>query len=193
VKGSQPFGAGLLLVFASLALSACDLLEVGPADESNDQFPRLIDEQQGRYGQVGFGSTEAEVRAAFGEPGSEDGFFPLAAESYSGPVFIKAPDGRKPTLLRYEEVAFLVSSDGVFAITVTRPETGTFRGASIGAPLATVRESYDRPRCGEAVAGEPLFGGETPTYAWCRVQVAKTSVFFGGDPIESITLTLGRS
>jgi hypothetical protein len=43
--------------------------------------------------------------------------------------------------------------------------------------------------CGEAVAGEPLFGGETPTYPWCRALIGDTRVFFGRDPIESITLT----
>ena len=177
----------MLGLLASLALSACDLFEI--SDESDEQFPRLIDEQKGRYGEVGFGSTEAEVRAAFGEPGGGDGFYPLDADSYSGPEFIKAPDGRKPTVLRYEEVAFLVSSDGVFAVSVTRPEATTLRGVAVGEPLQTVHENYDGRRCGEAVAGEPLFGGETPTYAWCRVRVASTSVFFGGDPIESVTLT----
>lgn len=43
--------------------------------------------------------------------------------------------------------------------------------------------------CGEAVASEPLSGGETPTYSWCRVVVGDIRVFFGADPIESITLT----
>jgi hypothetical protein len=43
--------------------------------------------------------------------------------------------------------------------------------------------------CGEQVAGEPLLGGEPPKYRWCRTTVAHVRVFFGGDPIESITLT----
>jgi hypothetical protein len=60
---------------------------------------------------------------------------------------------------------------------------------SIGEPLQSVLGSYERSRCGEAVAGEPIFGGDTPMYGWCRARVAGASVFFGGDPIESITLT----
>jgi hypothetical protein len=187
VEGSRLLGAALLVLLASLALSACDLFEI--SDESDERFPRLIDEQRGRYGQVGLASTEAEVRAAFGEPGDGDGFYPLDADSFRGPEFIKAPDRRKPTVLRYEEVAFLVSSDGVFAVSITRPEATTLRGVSVGEPLQAVRGNYDRPKCGESVTGEPLFGGETPTYAWCRVRVGSTDVFFGGDPIESVTLT----
>jgi hypothetical protein len=31
------------------------------------------------------------------------------------------------------------------------------------------------------VAGEPLFGGETPTYPWCGGLIGDTRVFFGGD------------
>jgi hypothetical protein len=187
VKRSWLLGSGLLALLASLTLLAFDLFE--PYDESDDQFPRLIDEEQGRYGEVAFGSTEANIRAAFGEPGGGDGFVPLDADSYRGPPSIRSPDRRKPTLLRYEEVAFLVSSDGVFGITVIRPEASTLGGVRIGQPLRVVEEKYERPRCGEAVAGEPLFGSETPTYAWCQVRIASTNVFFGGDPIESITLT----
>jgi hypothetical protein len=148
-------------LLAGLTLSACDVFEF--SDESDEQFPRLINEQQGRYGQVGFRSTEAEVRAAFGEPGGEDGFYLLDADSYRGPEFIKAPDGRKPTVLRYDEVAFLISSDGVFAVSVTRPEATALRGVAVGEPLQAVQGTYDRPRCGESAAGEPLFGDETPT------------------------------
>lgn len=55
--------------------------------------------------------------------------------------------------------------------------------------LELVRVRYDRTECGEAVAGEALLGGETPTYLWCRAIVSGTRIFFGEDPIESITLT----
>lgn len=52
-----------------------------------------------------------------------------------------------------------------------------------------MRERYDeRVECGEAVAGEALVGGETPMYPWCRVRVGDSIVFFGEDPIESVTL-----
>jgi hypothetical protein len=38
-----------------------------------------------------------------------------------------------------------------------------------------------------AVGGEPVFGGETPTYPWCLVR-GKIRVFFGEDPIDSIMI-----
>jgi len=65
----------------------------------------------------------------------------------------------------------------------------TRTGVGVGDELDRVRERYERVECGEAVAGEPLFSGEPPTYSWCRALVGGTRVFFGGDPIESITVT----
>ena len=65
----------------------------------------------------------------------------------------------------------------------------TRAGVGIGDELERVRERYDRVQCGEAVAGEPLFGGEAPMYRWCRALVDEVRVHFGGDPIESITMT----
>jgi hypothetical protein len=65
----------------------------------------------------------------------------------------------------------------------------TRRGVKVGDPLARVRERYRGVACGEAVAGEPLFGGEIPKYPWCRTCIGDVDVFFGDDPIQAITLT----
>jgi hypothetical protein len=191
MKWQQPLAAQFLAVAASLLLSGCDLFGLGGAKD-DDRSPRIIDEQQGSYGQIGFGSSGAEIRAAFGEPGGGDGFYPLGADSYRGPPSIKAPGGTR-TLLRYGEVAFLVSPRvGLYALTVTRPDAATLRGVAVGDPLDAVRANYERVTCGKAVAGEPIFGGDVPTYSWCRAQVGRSSVFFGDDPIRSVTLTPSR-
>jgi hypothetical protein len=188
VTRARALGAGLLFVSAILLVAGCDLFEPGQHGESGEA-PRIVDEQAGRYGDVRLGSSESDVRAAFGDPGGGDGFFPLEAESYRGPISIASPDGREPILLRYEHVAFLLApGHGVFALTVNDPDAVTLRGVGPGDPLDRVRE-YERVRCGEAVAGEPLFGGDTPTYPWCRARLDSTEVFFGDDPIESVTLT----
>jgi hypothetical protein len=65
----------------------------------------------------------------------------------------------------------------------------TRAGVAVGEDLSRIREHYDRVKCGEAVAGESLLGGEPPTYRWCRAIVGGIRVFAGGDPVESITLT----
>ncbi len=66
----------------------------------------------------------------------------------------------------------------------------TRAGVGVGDELARVREAYEGVECGEAIAGEPLFGDDYPTYSWCRTRVRRIRVFFGEDPIESITMTV---
>jgi hypothetical protein len=65
----------------------------------------------------------------------------------------------------------------------------TRAGVGVGDDLERVRERYRRVSCGESVAGESLLGGDTPMYPWCRAIVGNVRVFFGENPIESITLT----
>jgi hypothetical protein len=191
VKPSPHVGLALTFTVTMLGLSGCNWL--GGRHDDENMAPIVIDEQTGSYGDVHFGSSDAEVRAAFGEPSDEDGFFPLNADSYTGPVFIRSPGGRKPLLLKYEDVAFLVAPGyGVFAIAVTQPDVSTTRVVEIGDPLQDVRTNYEDVGCGEAVAGEGLFGGDPSTYPWCRARLASVDVFFGGNPIESVTLTPGR-
>lgn len=169
----------------ALLVGACDL--VRRADEQRPA--RQIDERAGRYAGVGLGLSEGEVRRVFGEPGGGDGYFPLG-EEFRGPPSVPASGGRRPALLRYDEVAFLVDqASGVFSLMVTYEDAETRGGVGVGDPLERVGERYARVRCGETVSGEPVFGDEHPTYPWCRTRVGKIDVFFGDDPIESITLT----
>jgi hypothetical protein len=178
----------VLVLFLITFAAGCDLSELG-GTEDDAGFPTTVDEAGGRYGEVSFGSAEEEVRAAFGEPGGREGYFPLDEDFFRGPVFIRAVGG-KPAVLRYEEAAFLVSpTAGVYSFVVTRLGAKTRAGVMVGDPLSQVRERYEGVSCGEAVAGEALFGGEQPTYPWCRARVSGAEVFFGDDPIEAITVT----
>jgi hypothetical protein len=65
----------------------------------------------------------------------------------------------------------------------------THAGIGVADPLSAARDRYSGAECGDAPRGEPFTGGEQPIYPWCRVVVGDVHVFFGGDPIESITLT----
>ena len=154
--------------------------------------PVLVDERRGVLGGVRFGESAREVRARLGEPtDDEPGVFPAGAD-FTGPPSIPVPrsDPGKgaPETLHYGDTAYLVSSTaGVFSMVTLAEGARTRGGVAIGDDLERVRERYKRVECGEAVGGEGAFG-EAPKYQWCRV-VGDVHVFFGDDPIESITLS----
>ncbi len=152
--------------------------------------PRTIDEHTGSYGGVAFGASVADIRSAFGEPLPGDGYAP-DGERFRGPEFIPTPEDRPSAKLKYEETAFLVAASvGMYSLMTTNEGDATRAGVAVGDPLARAKAAYENVRCGESVAGEPLFGDELPTYPWCRARVDDVDVFFGDDPIASITLSL---
>ncbi len=182
-------GALLLAAVAGVGLATFALRR----DE--EATPVLVDERAGVLHGVRFGDSEREVVARLGEEADDDdGFFPSGAD-YTGPVAIPSPASDQgsrmpPSELHYDDTAYLVSpTAGVFSMAILEKGARTRAGVGVGDELEIVRARYDRVECGEAVAGEPLFGGEPPTYRWCRALVGETRVFLGGDPIESITLT----
>ena len=128
------------------------------------------------------------------ETDDRSGFFPGGTD-YTGPPAIPSPatdDGSRapPSEFHHDDTAFLVSPTvGIFSMATLEQGARTLAGVGVGDDLELARASYDRVECGEAVVGEPRFGGETPTYRWCRALVGDIRVFFGADPIESITLT----
>lgn len=163
--------------------------------DDSEPTPVLVDERLGVLHDVHFGDTEREVRARLGdETDDEDGFFPIGVR-YTGPVGIPVPLGDQgsrtpPAELHYRDLAFLVSpTAGVFSMATLEDGARTRAGVGVGDSLVAVPRRYAKTKCGEAPAGEPLFGGEVPTYSWCRALVGSIRVFFGGDPIASITLT----
>lgn len=160
-----------------------------PSDGSPEaDSPAVVDERAGEYGGVGLGASGERVEEQLGDSERSDGFFPLDSESFTGPPSIPTPGGR-PEVLKYEESAFLVArKGGVVALMVTAEGVATRAGVAVGEPLERVEEAYSAVRCGEAPAGEAVVG-EDPTYPWCRATVGDVKVFFGGDPIESVTLT----
>jgi hypothetical protein len=182
---------GALILAAALLFTGCAKNEPRGSERAV-----IVDERAGVVVGVRFGDTAEDIRRHLGEPTDrKPGFFP-AGDHYTGPPSIVAPavDQRQPRVppseLHYEHSAFLVSPRvGTFAIATLAQGARTRAGVAVGDELGRVRERYERVTCGEQVAGEPLFGGKPPTYRWCRTVVGEVRVFFGGDPIESITLT----
>ena len=186
---SAPLAAVAFVAGVAIALTLVVLVRQDEAPPSV-----LVDERAGALHGVRFGDGEREVRELLGEEADDDdGFFPGGTD-YTGPPVISSPETDRasrnpPSELHYDDAAYLVSPTvGVFAMAALEDGARTRAGIGVGDDLALVRERHDGSECGEAVAGEPLFGGEPPTYPWCQTTVRDTCVFFGGDPIESITL-----
>lgn len=150
-----------------------------------------VDERAGVVRGIHFGAAANEIRRRLGKPTDDKmGFFP-AGTDYTGPPAISVRDRVHPATLHYEDTAFLVSrTSGAFAMVTLAGSARTRAGVAVGDDLDRVRERYRRVTCGDASAGEPVLGGAAPTYHWCRTVVDGVHVFFGGDPIASITLTL---
>jgi hypothetical protein len=151
----------------------------------------LVDERVGVLRGVRFGDTAAQVRRRLGWPGdNEDGFFPADA-SFTGPPSIPLPSSDRgtrvpPATLHYDDTAYVVSpTAGVFAMATLRPGARTNAGVAVGDELARVRDAYASVECGRAD-----YGGEGRSYDWCRTRVGRIRVFFGANPIESITLAV---
>ena len=184
----------LVLAAVAMLLGAAVVITILAAAADEDPARVLVDERGGSLHGVRFGDSEAAVRRRLGSPTDDaQGVFPEGTD-YTGPPSIPSPRSdqrppRMPTPLHYGDAAFLVSPTvGVFSMATLESGARTRAGVGIGDELGRVRERYDRVDCGESVAGEALFG-DTPMYPWCRALVGDVRVFFGEDPIESITLT----
>jgi hypothetical protein len=138
----------------------------------HDRAPTvLVDERTGVLHGVRFGASEQKVRDRRGEPSDDrEGYFPEGAD-YTGPPAIPGPQvdqtapRRAPTALHYGQTAYLVSPTvGVFSMTSLERGARTHAGIGVGDELRLVRGRYERVACGKATAGEPLFGGEAPTF-----------------------------
>ncbi|MEO5575140.1 MAG: hypothetical protein ABIR67_07870 [Gaiellaceae bacterium] len=90
------------------------------------------------------------------------------------------------TSLRYDGVAFLIGTEGVYAIMVTE-RARTLRGVAVGDDLGRARRTY-KLGCGEGVAGERI-GGGVETYPTCKGTIdGRIRIWFGEDPIGSIAV-----
>jgi hypothetical protein len=167
----KPLLAGL----ATAALfAAC-----GGGDSPNS----TLDVNAGTYGGVGLGSTVADVRARFGagESAPNGPAAPLGDEfsEVGGALSIPLPHGGRVAsrdILRYDDVAFLLADGRVFALVVTA-------GGEIGRSLRDVARG-DALRCAETSGG-----GEYREYPYCVGRIADHFIWYGEDPVRSITLS----
>jgi hypothetical protein len=158
--------------------------------------PGRIDELAGTYRGVGIRDSMRAVRRIFGEqrpmnPLGEP-MTPLvtADDPYRGPTAMGfGPNDAFGPTLRYGHVAFVFKGRrGVGAFEVTEPGAQTLRGVAIGDPLERVRLVYPSFRCEDANERT-----EYESYPACTGRVARSRhLWFGGDPITTITLSTHR-
>jgi hypothetical protein len=171
-----------------------------PCDDTR-RGAALIDENRGTYGGVGIGASPAGVRLVLGArrfAGPDEPLTPRNARSTSaigGPKFFRPPcrptaAGRggssRVRLLRYAQASFLFCENRVVALVVSDRRARTQAGLGIGDRLEQARRLYRGLRCHRAPAAE---GG----YPFCvgRLQPQR-SLWFGDDPIGSITISAAR-
>jgi hypothetical protein len=87
---------------------------------------------------------------------------------------------------RFRNVVFVGDRRGAWFASVTHPSARTRQGVAVGDRLDEVKRAYSGLRCGEANRG-----GDYIQFPYCTGQVAsRRFIWFGGDPIESITLSI---
>jgi hypothetical protein len=151
----------------------------------------VVNDRRGAYGGVGMGYSSEDVRRVFGEPSSDDpGFAPAGKHpaEVGVPQTIPGRGTAASPVLKYEGVAFLLDTVGVYAFIVGQDGAETTRGVAIGDRMEDARRSYPALRCTDVAGGERLFGGQE-FYPSCTTRLRRgLQIWFGRDPIKSITL-----
>jgi len=188
-----------MLVVAAVAAAA----SVGCGDQDRALGPSLkTDELRGTFDGVGIGDDKAAVRRRFGdfdrfpqaypiEPleikddggsgGSGSPWSVVTGPHHLGPGGL----GGEQVTLRYRGASFFVRDDRVFGFLVTDPRGQTRGGVGIGDDLSEARDQYPNFDCEEESQGDTT----AVRKAACSGQVpGGRYLYFGGDPIESITV-----
>jgi hypothetical protein len=188
----QAVAVGIALAFV-LAGSVYLMLRDGGESEAAPRSARIIDEGRGTYRGVGIGDSAQEVRHVLGPTEFADLYHepmsPLGAPSFAkvgGATVIRNPGLLgSPELLRYRDVSFMLMDGKVFALMTTDFGAATRQGVAIGHDLDAADERYEGLNCEVTEIGD--FGETLPFCA--GVLAPERHVWFGEDPIRSITIT----
>ena len=158
------------------------------------------DEGSGSVGGVKIGEDKASVRRRFGAPARPVEAYPIEPleidevdgsgspwSVVTGPHHLGPGGlGGEQLTLRFRGVSFFVRDDRMFGFLVTDRGGQTTRGVRIGDDLSDVTAKYPDFDCDDEVRGDT-----TAVFkANCSGKVRDDRyLYFGGDPIESITVT----
>lgn len=164
------------------------------SDDAEREGPARVDERRGSFRGVALGDPPRSVQQALGRAvvgGVYDPVVPTGLPDDAPLTFgSAAPPSRGRAsavrVFRYRDVSFAATpQDGVFEILISAQGATTSRGVAIGDPLADARREHRGLACGTKHAGT-----EYESFRYCSGRVGDgTFVWFGGDPITSITLT----
>jgi hypothetical protein len=159
----------------------------GDAAGRGDETRAKVDVVAGTYGGVGIGATPSQIERDFGSPLATSGAAaPVAAARFRGPTFIPAPrslGGSRAPVFRYFDTAFLTDGEDVYVVIVEAQGAETERGVAVGDALADARGSYD------LICAPVVGSSDDDVYRACFGKVApRRYVWFGGDPIEDISV-----
>jgi hypothetical protein len=154
--------------------------------------PGEIDEVAGTYRGVAIGDPPSVIRRVFGAQrpaGEYESFGPFRYPEggYDGPWVLQFGDYDPfgPTLRSYDVVFVFKGRHGLGAFVVVEPGTVTARGVRIGDALETAGEAYPELECGTVNENT-----EYVKYPACEGKLGLSRfIWFGGDPIKSITVS----
>jgi hypothetical protein len=163
----------LALILLGVATAGC---ATGDDETRADDRPVVVSTREGTVRGVGIGDWPADVERVFGRRLGSRGFVPFGEVRFAGPQTIHGGGD----LYQYRDFVFLAASK-VFALGTTADGAATEKGVGVGDPLTAIREAYPETTCGEYDYGET-------GHPWCRTLVGPNLVFFGDDPVTSITV-----
>ena len=176
---------GALLVSGSVVVVAVAAVREVWVTDDQPARPLVVDESRPSYQGVGVGDSAARMRERFGQP---------TVDRSGGPP---APLGEDPDRLStpnnliggktfdYPGVAFLVRGGRIKGFVVTAQDAETRAGVGVGDDLEIASKKYREIECGdETFADDPA-----PIYPYCNGRaIGNVLVWFGGDPIDNITV-----
>lgn len=175
------------------------LASCGQVSKAQD-VPTLaqIDERAGTVADIGIGSSKADVETKLGRYKRPAEAYPTAPadrseEQTAGPWSVitgphhLGPGGKRgeQVTLRYDGAALFVFRDRVFGIMVSAGNARTSKGVQIGDRLDAARKAYPTVRCEGASSSDTSATQAANCSGFLR---RNRWVYFGGDPIRSITI-----
>jgi hypothetical protein len=171
-----------LLVLGAVPLLWASYRQLRPVDEPGSR--EFVVEESFRG--IAFGESRELVLRQLGPKRESGGTIAPIGERFEeigAPPFIDTP-GVTHEVLRYPATTVLLTENGVYGFVITADDAETFAGVGIGDNLDLAEDRYNDLECGIARSGRyrtfPYCGGMVSARRW---------IWFGGDPIHSITVT----
>jgi hypothetical protein len=184
------------LCLAAFALSLVGCGHTGPsgtlADEDGQTASVVVDEDSGSYRGVAIGDDGEAIQTALGKrapAGENEPGLALGWEDRSdyGPTLIQLNrygTRSSETWYRYRDVVLFLRNDKLGAFIVVNDDARSRRGVAVGMPLDRAQAAYPELQCGTVDED-----ADDVPYPACTGKVGATNyIWFGGDPIRSITV-----